>query len=133
LYFGPGAQASDVGFAVVEQLASAGAHAAISAAADALAVEIGAAIGTAVVPVIGSALGAAAGWLLGEAWGIAFPGCDGPVALGVRAYTAAELSMATGSQVTDQQPSPGMQPPMVTQDGCGSNPLYEVQWLIKPA
>ena len=126
-------QASEVGYAVVEKIASAGASAAESAAGAALAEAIGAAIGTAVVPLIGSAIGAAAGWLIGEAWNIAFPGCDGPVALGVRAYTAAELSTATGVTVTDQQPSPGMQPPMVTQDGCGSNPLYEVQWSVKAA
>jgi len=117
-----------------EKLAAAGATAAATALGDAIGTAIGAALGTAAVPLIGSALGALAGFLVADAWHFAFPNCDGPVAAAVRVFTAADLATAPGSLlVVDQQPSPQMQPPMVTQDGCGSNPLYFVDWGVKPA
>jgi hypothetical protein len=110
----------------------AGASYAASAAGAALGTAIGAAIGTGTVPLLGSALGALAGFLVSDVWSVAFPNCDGPIASAVRSLSAAQLLTANGLVVPDQQPSPGMQPPMVTQDGCGANPNYTVNWCVKP-
>lgn len=115
-----------------EKLVQAGASYAASAAGAALGTAIGAAIGTGTVPLLGSALGALAGFLVSDAWGVLFPNCDGPIASAVRVMSAAQLLTATGATVADQQPSPGMQPPMVTQDGCGANPNYTVDWCVTP-
>jgi hypothetical protein len=87
------------------------------------------------VPLLGSALGALAGFLVSDIWQVAFPNCDGPIGSAVRAFSAADLTTLPNGPPTnfsDQQPSPGMQPPMTTQDGCGSNPLYVVTWSIAP-
>jgi hypothetical protein len=130
-----------------EKLVAAGASAAAGAAGTAIGAAIGAAIGTGTVPLIGSALGALAGWAVSDLWGWAFPNCDGPVAYAVRTFSAADLATSFAGvtrayeqfdnftakdavSVTDQQPSPGMQPPMVTQSGCGANPQYQITWGI---
>jgi hypothetical protein len=132
-----------------QKLVTAGASAAASLAGTALAAAIGSAIGTGTVPFVGSALGALAGWVVGDAWGIAFPYCDGPVAAGVHVYSAYDLhtmtsstaipatNLQTGQDVVrpnsyyevDVSPAPGSAP-ITTQSGCGSNPIYKVQWTI---
>ena len=115
-------------------LTNAAAKAAATAAAEDIGAAIGAALGTAIpVPLIGSALGALAGWLVGDAWGIAFPFCDGPVATGVHIYTGAELRRmmleelgGAGEQYGSLENNPGVNSP----DGCGSNSNYDVYWTV---
>jgi hypothetical protein len=111
-----------------QKLATAGASAAASAVGDAIGAAVGAALGLAVpVPLVGSALGALAGWLIGDAWGIAFPQCDGQVAAAVHIFTGAELRAmtATGTRVSLED-NPGLNSP----DGCGSNSDYVVEWQV---
>ncbi len=133
---------------VSQKLATAGASALASAAGSALGASVGAAIGTGTIPLVGSGLGALAGWAVGDAWGVAFPGCDGPVAAAMHAYSAYDLYLLTSSTApptsptsgpnlfrphsfteVDVHPAPGSAR-LVTQAGCGSNPVYQVQWTI---
>jgi hypothetical protein len=149
--YGEGSASSEVQLLQMasQKLVTAGASAAASLAGTALGAAIGTAIGTGTVPLIGSALGALAGWAVGDAWGIAFPGCDGPVAAGVHVISAYDLQMLTSSSAkpttnsstgtnvfwpnsftqADANPAPGSAA-ITTQSGCGSNPIYSVQWTI---
>ena len=132
-----------------QKLVTSAASAAASLVGTALGAAIGTAIGTGTVPLVGSALGALAGWAVGDAWGIAFPDCDGPVAAGVHVISAYDLWIDTSSTAPatttaptgmnvflpnsftqiDVNPTPGSAP-ITTQDGCGSNPVYNVQWTV---
>jgi hypothetical protein len=109
-------------------LSNAAVQALATSTAALLGTAIGAAIGTEIpVPLIGSALGALAGWLLGSAWGIAFPDCDGPVAAGVHVFSGASLrAMTTGQTFTSTENNPGVNSPA----GCGSNSSYNVTWSV---
>jgi hypothetical protein len=95
---------------------------------DAIGAAIGATIGTAAVPLIGSALGALGGFLIGEAWGILFPNCDGPVAASVFVYSGAEIRAATanGAPMNWTVNYPGID----SADGCGDNSNYDVSYSI---
>ena len=105
-----------------EQLAQAGVKALANVTAQAIASAIGAALGLLIpVPILGSALGALGGWLLGSAWGIAFPNCDGPVAAGVHILSGPYLQTVTkGQSFVLTENHPGVNSP----SGCGSNSNY---------
>lgn len=92
----------------------------------ALGASVGAALGIAIpVPLIGSALGALGGWLLGTAWGVAFPDCDGPVASAIHVFSGADLrAMTANGPYNSTESNPGVTSP----DGCGSNSSYAVTW-----
>jgi hypothetical protein len=116
------------------KLSSAAVQALATSTAAALGTAIGAVIGTEIpVPLLGSALGALAGWLLGSAWGIAFPDCDGPVAAAVHVFTGASLrramTAAGGQTATSTENNPGVNSPQ----GCGSNSNYNVTWSVSVA
>lgn len=95
---------------------------------DEIGAAIGATLGTAVVPVIGSALGALSGFLVGGAWGILFPNCDGPVAASVFVYSGAELkaALANGKPLITTVNYPGAD----SAHGCGDNSNYNVTYSI---
>jgi hypothetical protein len=89
---------------------------------------VGAAIGTVALPVLGSALGAIGGFLAGEAWGIAFPNCDGPVAASMFLYSGAELKalVTAGKPLIIKVNNPGID----SAHGCGANSVYNVNYSI---
>lgn len=95
---------------------------------DEIGAAIGATLGTAIVPVIGSALGALAGFLVGEAWGILFPNCDGPVAASLFVYSGAELKAgtATAKPMVTTVNYPGTD----SADGCGDNSNYNATYRV---
>jgi hypothetical protein len=95
---------------------------------DEIGAAIGAALGTAVVPLIGSALGALSGFLVGEAWGILFPNCDGPVAASMFVYSGAELKAGTanGKPMMTTVNYPGTD----SADGCGDNSNYNATYTV---
>ena len=110
-------------------LANAAVKAIAAVAAPVIGAEIGSLIGIAIpVPLVGSALGALGGWLLGSAWGITFPDCDGPVAAGVHIFTGASLRAMTANNqtFTTTENHPGVDSP----SGCGSNSNYDVTWSV---
>jgi hypothetical protein len=106
-------------------LASAGAKTATDAAGGA----IGATIGTGILPIVGSVVGAIAGWLVGEALGLFFANCDGPVAAEQPAFKGVDLWNRThtpSNSFSHETYHPGIDSP----SGCGSNSEYYTTWSV---
>ncbi len=86
---------------------------------------IGAQLGAYILPGFGAVLGAIAGWFVDSVGGFVFPDCDGPVAVGLYAFSATALRYLTqnGAYIeTDENPG------VNSASGCGSNSDYQVTW-----
>jgi hypothetical protein len=112
-------------------LGSKAAQAATTAIGASAGAALGATIGTAAVPPIGTALGALAGWVTVNVGGILFANCDGPVATGVRIFTARQLHEKTlgGKRLIETVEHPGVD----SARGCGSNSRYTTTTSISLA
>jgi hypothetical protein len=88
---------------------------------------LGAQLGNLVLPGLGTLLGALAGWFADSIESLVFPSCDGPVALGVFVFSAAQLRQLTQNGVYVQADEHAG----VTSDsGCGQNSDYQVTWNV---
>jgi hypothetical protein len=89
---------------------------------------VGGQLGNIVLPGLGADLGALAGWFAGNIESLVFPDCDGPVAIGIFVFSAAQLGNMThngGTWVqTDEHPG------VTSASGCGQNSDYQVYWNV---
>jgi len=94
---------------------------------------IGAQLGNIVIPGLGSIIGAVAGWFSTTIADWGWPDCDGPVAIGLRVFSGAQLrgmiQANDGAGTSGVDDNPGTN----SADGCGSNSDYQVSWSITAA
>jgi len=90
-------------------------------------------IGAVIVPLLDSALIAIGTWLVNEATDLIdaiTPGCDGPVASGVHAFTGAQLRNAPGAPLIIATMGTDNCAGLPSAGGCGDNSDYVVTWSI---
>lgn len=83
------------------------------------------ALGPILGAIAGVALSVLVSDLLSDIWGLVFPNCDGPVAVGSYTCTGAQLKAKISNgplKFTDDQPG------VDSNAGCGSNSHYKVSW-----
>jgi hypothetical protein len=89
---------------------------------------VGGQLGNIVLPGFGSIIGAVAGWFSSSIAGWGWPDCDGPVAIGLRVFSGAQVrAMAVANNnagTSGEDDNPGTN----SQGDCGSNSDYHVYW-----
>ena len=90
---------------------------------------VGAQLGSYVLPGFGTVIGALAGFFSGSIGGFLEPNCDGPVAIGLFAFSAPQIR-ATLKQAGQSYYEADDHPGVTSQSGCGDNSNYIAGWEI---
>jgi hypothetical protein len=91
---------------------------------------VGAQLGSIVLPGLGTVLGALAGWFADNIESLIFPNCDGPVAVAVYVFSAAQLLQRTQNAQNGVYVQTDEHQGVTSDKGCGQNSDYQVTWNV---